>query len=487
MPHLRVRSLLCAILPLTGLTAQEWGQFRGPLGQGSAAEGAAYPTTFGPEDKLLWKAPVGAGHSSPVVSGDRIYLTEGDEEQLAVVCIDRNDGSTRWRHPLEPLLKERLHQVNSAATPTVCTDGNHVVASFGTFGLVCLDPDGAELWRRELEPARNQFGTASSPVLLDGVLFFLRDTQDRSQLTAIDPSSGESLWEVEREGFVSGWSTPTLIHVGDQRQLLVYGSFHLTAYDPADGSELWTVPGLADEPCITPGLGDGLVYVTSYNMRINPEVIGLPTWGELIEQYDGDGSGDLDRDEVAPNKSVLSRMDADGEGDHSLRGFFRFLDADRDDKIEASEWPKMQAWIDTFEHRNAVVAIRPGDGEQGAEIRWQFGRGVPECPSPLVHDGRVYLVKNGGMITCLDAATGDLHFQGRLGSRGPHYASPVYGDGKIYSASARGQVTVFAAGPTLEVLARNDLGERIMATPALVDGRIYLRSAEHLWAFGAAR
>ena len=268
-------------------------------------------------------------------------------------------------------------------------------------------------------------------------------------------------------------------------ELLVYGVWWMTAYDLSNGSERWSVPGLSDEPCVTPVTGEGFVFVSSYNMRINTEVISLPQFDELLKQYDTDGNGGLNREEVRSNESILSRSDADGEGDHPLRMFFRFLDEDRKEELTGEEWKKMFAWLDTFEHANALVAIRPGEGEGGeAQIAWQHPRGVPECPSPLYYEGRVYLVKNGGMVTCLDAETGELKYQGRLDSRGPCYSSPVAGDGKIYTASARGVVTVFEAADTLKVLARNDLGERIMATPALLDGKVYVRTEEKLYAFG---
>jgi len=182
--------------------------------------------------------------------------------------------------------------------------------------------------------------------------------------------------------------------------------------------------------------------------------------------------------------SILSRQDGDGEGDHPLTLFFRFLDEDRSGTITGPEWGKIFEWLGGFEHANALLAIRPGTAEKEAEVVWQHSKGVPECPSPLYYRGNLYLVKNGGMVSCFDAATGEVHYQGRLDSRGPHYASPVAGDGKIYSASARGRVTVFEAGEALKVLARNDLGERIMATPALVDGKVYVRTEENLYAFG---
>jgi outer membrane protein assembly factor BamB len=131
------------------------------------------------------------------------------------------------------------------------------------------------------------------------------------------------------------------------------------------------------------------------------------------------------------------------------------------------------------------MAVRPGvEKGEGTEVVWKFHKGVPECPSPLVHDGRVYMVKNGGMITCLDAKTGTLKYRERLGAGGPYYASPVAGDGKIYAASARGMVCVLEAGDSLKVLSRNNLKERIMASPAILDGKLYFRTEQHLFAFG---
>jgi outer membrane protein assembly factor BamB len=128
--------------------------------------------------------------------------------------------------------------------------------------------------------------------------------------------------------------------------------------------------------------------------------------------------------------------------------------------------------------------VRPGSREKGAELVWNNRSAVPEVPSPLYYKGRVYTIMDGGIALCLDAATGEQKYKERIGASGPYYASPVVGDGKIYVASARGVVSVYETGDTLKVLARNDLGERIMATPALVDGKVYVRTKGHLYAFG---
>jgi outer membrane protein assembly factor BamB len=405
-------------------------------------------------------------------------------EELSTLCLDRASGELLWTRTLPGEDLGRVHDINGPASPTPCADAERVYVWFGGFGLVAYTHAGEEVWRRELPPPRNSFGPAASPVLAGGRLIFLNDNQDASWLEAIEPATGETLWRVEREGFGSGWSTPAVWRNGDVEELLVYGVWWLTGYDLATGAERWSVPGLSDEPIVTPVSGAGLVYVSSYNMRTSTEAIGLPTFAAMLERYDHDGDGQLDRAEADENDSVLSRFDADGEGDHPLRIFFRFLDVDQDGEITATEWEKLVAWLNGFEHANAVVAVRPGDGETGAKIAWQFPRGVPENPSPLYYRERVYTVKNGGLATCLDARTGAPKWEGRIGSRGPCYASPVAGDGKLYHASARGVVTVFRAADELEVLSHCELGERVMATPALADGRVYVRTEAALYAFG---
>lgn len=489
---IRMRSIATILIGLSLTSAPasgqaRWNVFRGPGSQGVAPDSEALPVRFGPAENVLWKVSVGAGHSSPCIWDDRVFVTSWDQVASAfrTLCLDRTTGKERWRRDVKVDAIERVHRVNSPASSTPATDGKRVFSYFGSYGLVCHDNDGRELWTKKLPRLRNIFGTAASPIVHDGKVILNRDTNEDSRLWVLDAATGREVWVKDRSGFPSGWSTPVVWKRDGVTELLVYGAFRLTAYDLADGAERWSVPGLADEPCITPVHGDGLVFVSSYNMRTNPEVIGLPDWKTLTGRYDADENGTLSREEVKDNKSILSRLDADGEGDHPLRGFFRFLDKDRNGQLDEKEWQGMFDWMSTFKHANGLIAIKPGTATKDAEIVWQHGRGVPECPSPLYHDGRVYIVKNGGLMTCLDARTGAVKYFGRIKARGPRYASPVIGDGKIYLPSARGQITVVAAGDELRILAQNDLKERVMATPALVDGKVYVRTEKHLYAFGS--
>ena len=464
----------------------QWNQFRGPDGKGIASDDHALPATLDPAHNLRWTCDIPLGHSSPCIWGDRIFVTGATDREVQTICVDRTSGAVLWTQAALTDTFESRHRINSPATPTATTDGERVYVYFGSCGLICYDFDGNELWLRRMRIPENMYGTAASPICSRGRLVMLSDNAAGSFLEAIDPKTGAALWHKDRTGFTAGWSSPMLWNNHGVDEIVCYGVGWITAYALADGEERWSLPGLTDEPCITPVTGEGLVFVTSYNMRTNPEVIGLPDFDKLLEQYDADQDGELSFAEIRPNQSILSRFDADGEGDHPLPGFFRFLDRDKNGQLTIKEWDGMYAFLDQFKFANGLIAIRPGNDERETEIAWQHNRGVPECPSPLCYDGRVYLIKNGGILSCLSAETGTLHFQERLDAGGPYYASPVAGDGKIYTASARGVVTVFEAGDALEVLSSNALEGRILATPALVDGAVYVRTDTQLLAFGAA-
>ena len=485
-------STAALLLSLTSSAgAGEWNRFRGPEGAGLAPAGARLPDVLDPAKNLRWSAALPPGNSSPCLTETRAFVTGVQDGALATVCIDRADGKVLWTRTVKAAALERTHEINSPASPTPASDGKSVVAYFGSFGLVAYDLAGSELWQRELAVPKNTFGTAASPVIVGEQLVFLSDSEESSFIEALEPATGKTLWRKERAGFKSGWSTPGLwTRDGDGRnatvELLVLGVGWLTAYDLA-GNERWSFPGLTDEPITTPIAGAELVYATSYNLKTNADAMLLWDFEKVLVEHDLDGDGSLDAKELSENKSVLSRPDADGEGDHPLTMFQRFLDVDRDGRITAEEYTKLRAWVDSWEHLNGIVALRPGTAERPAELAWHHPRGVPECPSPVLADGRIYMVMNGGTVTCLDAKSGAPVFEGRLAARGPYYASLVGGDGKLYAASARGELTVFRAGTKLEVLSSADLDERLMATPALADGCVFVRTETRLLAFGLGR
>ncbi|MCP4712681.1 MAG: PQQ-binding-like beta-propeller repeat protein [Planctomycetes bacterium] len=406
--------------------------------------------------------------------------------RLETFCIQRSTGEILWRKAAPANRIEKVHQVGSPASSTCCTDGERVYVYFGSYGLICYDFTGKQLWQRPMLMPENLYGSASSPILAGGKLIFLDDQELRSRLLALDPRTGQTIWERERMGFKANWSTPMYWNNDGVEELVVYGTQYVIGYDLNDGLERWTIPGMTHEPCITPVAGEGLVFISSYCMNRNTEILGPPKWADLVEKYDKDDDGELSYEEVPEKLSILSRYDDDGEGDHPLREQFNYLDANKDGKLSGREYNRWGVLMNTYWYENAIMGIRPGDVEEAkpAEIVWKQTEGVPEVPSPLYYKGRLYTVKNGGIVTCQVAATGERKYMESLGVGGPYYGSLVAGDGKIFAAATRGVVTVFEAGDEFKILAKNKIGERVMATPALVDGVVYVRTEKALWAFG---
>jgi outer membrane protein assembly factor BamB len=462
----------------TGQAAPAWPQFRGPASRGIAADGARYPVHFGPTQNLLWKTPLPAGLSSPCVWGERIFLTAHDAaaDKLETICLERGSGKILWRRFAPAAKIERVFKVNSPAASTPAADAERVHVYFGSFGLLAYDHDGNELWRRPLSTPPTGFGAAASPVLLNGLL--LLNGQGRSlHLMAFDPKTGGTAWTTEGSPFPSVYPTPTLW----DGNLIVPGKGGLLAFDPKDGKRRWWVPGLSPEANTTATDGDGLLYVASHLPGGDPDLrMKLPPFADLL-QHDKNGDGKIGQKEVPGDLVIFTRGGKDGVGEIRLNQMYWLFDKNRDGSIDAQEWRGMTE----TPFNNALLAIRPGgEGDiSGSHIVWQSKRGVPEVPSPLWYQGRLYLVRNGGVLTCLGGKTGKELYQSRLGPGGMYYASPVAGDGKVYVAADAGVVVVLKAGETFEVLAENDLGEAIGATPALVGGVLYVRTARHLFAF----
>jgi outer membrane protein assembly factor BamB len=404
--------LLCGVV-----FGQNWPQFRGPGSLGISEE-KGLPLRWSATENVRWKTALpGPGHSSPVIWGERLFLTafqpglgssilsriSSPRGALLLLCIDTKNGSILWNRQVPAGKIEAVHRTNSPASPTPATDGRYVYFYVGSYGILCYDLDGKKIWERPLGSFHNEWGSASSPVIYKNMVLASFDTDGEDFLLALDKNTGREVWRTSRNPAERSWPTPFIWETGERTEVVVSGSGKVTSYDPDTGKELWTVKGLTKWVCPTPVAGHGLLYVVS-----------------------GGPGGDV------------------------------------------------------------FLAIRPGGRGDitASHIAWQYNRGAPYAPSPVLLSDYLYAVRNGGVLTCLDAKSGQLVYQKRLPAAGEYYASPIASEGKIYTLSEDGDACVIEEGPACRILATNSLGERCMASPAVSRGQIFLRSDESLFCIG---
>lgn len=439
---MRLRLIVSIVISLGVVAArgEDWPQFRGPGGR-AVSETANPPIGFGPSSNLLWKVALPMGVSSPVVTGGRIFLTAPAEKKSDAPDLI-GDGIL----PAEPantvetialdrkdgrILWRRSAGRDGTPTPTPVTDGTFVYVFIGSIGVIAYDLDGQEQWRHPM--AKPDFSMSASPILIDDKLIIVCDMETGSFVESLDKKSGRSLWRTERPQFRRARATPFHWKHGQEEELVVSGSVWLTSYDPNNGREKWRWPGSARWAMSSPAAGENLLFVLTMKDSVG-------------EAPDGD--------------------DAPGT-----------LNFDLTDLTEA-EPPKAGS---------TLRAIRPG--LCGDRVAWYRGRSLPYGNSPVYYKGRLFMVKSGGFVTALNAKTGEpIYLDERINAPDDYWSSPVAAAGRVYFASEKGVVTVMeATADTPTILAQNKLDEQILATPALIDQTILIRTAKNLYSFGAAK
>jgi outer membrane protein assembly factor BamB len=422
--------------------SQNWPSFRGPRASG-ISDGAELPDEWDVASgrNILWKTAIpGLGHSSPIVWGNRIFLTtavsedpnsffspdpDGKRDQRSdvsrhswrVLSIDKSTGEIVWEresHRGKP--KIQRHRKNSYATPTPATDGRHLVVWFGSEGLYCYDFHGNLLWEKDLGiidagasyDNAYDWGVASSPVIYRNLVIILGDGHGDSFIAAFDIANGREIWRRSRDA-ISSYSTPTICESPSRVELVVNGPEKVYGYDPLTGEELWMLRGSSKNTTPTPILAADLIIVAS-GYRIKP----------------------------------IFAIRPGAKGD-----------------------------------------ITPVEGARSSTfVAWSLDRDGPYLPTPLAYGDYLYVCQNNGVLACHVARTGERVYRQRLGVGGAFSASPVAADGKLYVSGEDGNIFVVRTGPRFELLATNDLGELVMATPALSQGRMFIRTQHHLVAVG---
>lgn len=475
--------LVIALSPITSDASEPWTRFRGPNGLG-VSDAANVPVEFGPETNVRWKTPLPPGHSSPVFTDSRIFLTahtaEKDAYTLLVIGLDRSSGRELWRREVPRVHEGRRENVNGPASPSPVTDGTHVYAFFQEFGLVSFTADGTERWRLPLGPFTMFYGFGASPILVDGSLILPVDQDQTAYLLAVDAATGRTRWKVDRPHVISGYSTPTVYHPpGGGTQVVIPESFQLTAYDVADGRKVWWVRGLACEMKSVASADGRTLYINGWGFAQNQPGTQIPTvsFEEGLKRYDRNGDRLVGADEVG-GAGPMERMLSPKYG-------FPAFDGNRDGRLDAAEWEVFRAMLAA---ENGLLAIAlGGEGDMtDTAVRWRYQRPVPQVPSTLLYRGVLFMVNDSGILISFDPATGAVLKQGRLmGAIDKYFASPVGADGRVWLVSQDGTVSVVTARGDWEILAVNALGDEVFATPVPADGHLFIRTRGALYAFAA--
>ncbi len=404
--------LLAALLSIPPLFAEtaHWPQWRGPAKDGiSSATGI--PSEWSRTKNVRWRLPLpGPAASTPVVWGERLYLTSAvGEDDLALLAVSKA-GEIVWQKKIDSGNYDARSGESNAASPSPVTDGEHLWITLGTGTLAAFDLDGNEKWRVDLEERYKDFnyyfGMSSTPLLDGDSLYLLLMHTDQQMVIALDKATGEERWTHERATDAEqesrhSYASPVLYDHGGKRFLVIHGADYVTAHDLASGAEIWRRGGL------------------------NPK--------------------------------------------DNYNSFFRFV---------ASPAVAPGLIVVPSAKNGPVLGLAP-DGQ----VRWRLDRGTPDVPTPLIHDGLVYLSRENGMLTVVDAETGETAYSERV-QQGPHRGSPLLVDGKLLLVAMDGTVSVIQPGREFVVLAKNDLEEHLAASPVAVGDTLYLRSHAALYAIG---
>ena len=450
--------------------AEDWPQFRGMNSSGVSTAAKPLPVSFSSQSNVAWSAELGDSVASPVICQGRVYTTAMvGARTLGVFCFDAKTGKELWKREFETGDLPRITPPNSHAAATPACDGKRVYIHFSTLGLIALDVNtGEQIWQYKLPmPAYlMDWGSAASPIVYNGVVYFNQDDDLDPTLFAIDGASGKLRWQVARPEMLAGYSIPVLCEAGGRTDLVVAGTGKLKGYDPQTGREVWTCNTLPRTMMTSPVVRDGVIYISVQSYGDEARTLKFA----LLEWLDTNQDGVLERNEVP--KEFWKRFD---QSDKNQDG--KLAEAELDTAFQAAE-----NQVGGGSYIQAVRGGGVGDVTK-THLVWNLkNRSPSNLSSPLVVGQQLFVVKKGGLSSSFDVSSGETLWQlKRLQNLGDYFGSPVAGDGKIYVPGENGFIVVLSQGTNLEVLARNDMGESTVATPAIADGRIYIRTRNHLY------
>jgi outer membrane protein assembly factor BamB len=472
------------------LRADDWPQFRGPNSSGISTTSKSLPVEFSNTKNVRWSASIGDGVGGAVVAAGRLFVSGMTaDETVTLFAFDAHTGEQLWRRDWPTGHLAEIHKINSHASGTPAADSERVYFYFSTLGLLAVDArSGEDVWTQKLPVPFFVFkwGPAASPVLYRDLVLFCQDDDLYPAFYAFDKTTGKRRWKDDRLDMAVNYTHPVVCTAGGRDDIVVAGTGMLIGYDPASGRRRWFAKTLLRNIKTTPVAIGGVVYVSVQSGGIANQ------WLAAVDQATtGNSDGKLSKAEVQAFMGQTPVPEA------FFKKTFDRGDLDRDGFLQGAELDVAFLHPDNFagakysaenSAEELILAVRGGgEGDVTAtHVLWKHAtRHTDHIVSPLVVDGRMLLVKDGGITTVFDTRDGHpLRGPKRIGNGGGYFASPVYGDGKIYIAGATGTVLVLNNSPAYEQLAANGMGDSIVATPAIVEDRLFFRTRARIYCIG---
>jgi outer membrane protein assembly factor BamB len=499
-----VSAVSVLLLHLAQVGADEtWNQFRGPNGAGVTLQ--ATPPIELTAERLAWSTSIPRGKSSPIIVGSRLFVTATADDRLWTLAIDTDSGRILWQREAPVAAKATQHPAGCPAAPTPCADQQRVYVYFPAYGLLAYDHEGSEVWQKPLPLPENMYGVSTSPILHGGNLILVLDddgnlpdsTVSRSRIMAIDTITGETHWETPRPFNRGVWTTPMIWTHEHGQEIVVLGDGRAYGYDPRTGEEKWFVSGFSREPIAVPVASDKHLFlsVAMQGGRGDAEIDPEPFW-QAVMSFDQDGDGQLAKKEISQFFTLPFRpelpvdhpgfgypLPSDAKARRAMQSrLFDWRDTNRD-----GIWTKEEfaAELKVGGGRPGLLAIRPGGSGDitNSHTDWTVRAGIPEIPSPVYFDDHLYLIRDGGILTAIDANDGTVASRDRLAASGQYEASPVIANRHLYLVSALGRLSVVRIGQPLQVVHEVQLPGPVAATPAIVDHTLYVRTETQILAY----
>ena len=462
----------------------DWLQFRGENASGIAPNDATPPVEFNPDKNVLWKTSIPSGVSSPCICGNNIFITGFDSEtkKYLVWNINRNDGSLNSEQQIAVDTFQKCHPVSSPAAATPASDGEFVYLFFPPYGVVCYDFDGNKRWEYPLEFHSISYGSGTSPIVYNNKFILNKASKNDARLIVLNKADGTLSWE-KKLSSTANYSTPVIW----KNQVILHRGGELIAYDLNDGTEKWKFE-THTKGTATPVVQNDILYINTWSNLGEKALFG--DFDDLIsvfEIYDINNDNILSKKEF-PENMVAARRPEAGDVENATINFkwdlFKRGDVDKNNEFTPEEWQGVVNYFKVYTG-HGLLAIQMGDTGNISLTNqlWKVGENIPETPSVLCKNGFVYMVKNGGIVTCVNAKTGVVEYTERLGAAGSYFSSPLFAEGNIYVSSYNGVITVFKEGSKLEILSQNNLNEKIGASPVALEDKLYIRTKNHLYAF----